>query len=55
MPKTSNIRVDKKSTRVRRIAVREKRVAITIYIDEKAARKLAKEIERKWGSRPSER
>jgi hypothetical protein len=48
MPKPSNIRVEKKSTRVRRSpSVRS--VAITIYIDEKAARKLAAEITRKWG------
>lgn len=35
-------------TRVRKIEVRETRVAITIYLGKQDARRLAKVIERKW-------
>jgi uncharacterized membrane protein len=35
-------------TRVRKIEVRENRVAITIYLGKQDARRLAKVIERKW-------
>jgi hypothetical protein len=37
------------STKVKRIEVRERRIAITLYVDRPEAVRLAKEIREKWG------
>ena len=51
MAKPTNITLHRKDTKIRRIQVRNRRVAITLYLDKPDALKLAKEIEKKWGKK----
>jgi hypothetical protein len=53
MAKAKNITVDRQSgeTKVRKIQVRNKRIAISLYLDKTTGLRLAKEIERKWGKK----
>jgi hypothetical protein len=37
------------STTVRRVQVRDRRIAITLYLDKSDALRLAKEIRKRWG------
>jgi hypothetical protein len=48
MAKPKNVSLHRKDTKVRRVQVRNRRVAITIYLDKTDALRLAEEINRKW-------
>lgn len=53
MAKAKNITMDRQSgeTKVRRIQVRSKKIAITLYLDKTTGLRLSKEIEKKWGKK----
>jgi hypothetical protein len=53
MAKAKNITLNRQSgeTKVRKIQVRNKKIAIWLYIDKSTGLRLAKEIEKKWGKK----
>jgi len=53
MEKNKNITMDRQSgeNKVRRVQVRSKKVAITLYLDKATGLRLAKEIKKRWGEK----
>ena len=51
MPKGKNIALHRKDTKVRKVQVRNRRIAITLYLDKSDALRLAKEIDKRWGKK----
>jgi hypothetical protein len=49
MTKAKNINLHREETKVRKVQVRNKRIAISLYINKSDARRLAKEINKRWG------
>jgi len=48
MAKSKTITLHRKDTKVRKVQVRNRRIAITLYIEKTDALRLAKEIEKRW-------
>jgi hypothetical protein len=53
MAKSKTITLHRQSTKVRKVQVRNKRIAITLYLDKTDALRLAKEIDKRWGKKKS--
>lgn len=52
MAKAKNITLHRQGgTKVRRVQVRNRRIAITLYLDKADALRLAKEIGKRWGGK----
>jgi hypothetical protein len=51
MAKSKTITLHRQSTKVRKVQVRTKRIAITLYLDKTDALRLAKEIDKRWGKK----
>ena len=51
MTKPKNITLHRKDTKVRKVQVRNRRIAITLYLDKTDAMRLAKEVQKRWGGK----
>jgi hypothetical protein len=51
MAKSKTITLHREETKVRKVQVRNRRIAITLYLEKNDALRLAKEIDKRWGKK----